>query len=647
MTETALFIGVILLALGVVAATLPRCLRIGLWGQAAGVLLCGVAAVSLFVHRGFLGASFVSGLHPSLGIDSLTAFFIIVIAATATPVLIFATRSVAHNRHPHAIGALTGAFVGSLLLVVCARDLSTFLAGWELMTLIPALTILVNQSGRPVRRAVFVYLAMTHLGGAFVWLALILLSHAGILGNPELFSHQSQLFQTFVWLAAVIGFGTKAGLMPMHTWLPRAHPVAPAHISALMSGVMIKVALYGLIRVLFDWTTGAPPWVAVLVIGVGALSSLGGIFYAVFERDLKRLLAFSSVENAGIITLGIGASLLFANTGQPLWSSLAFAAALLHTLNHAVFKGALFLGAGAIDHAVHTHDLDHLGGLIKRMPWTGVFFIIAALAIAGVPPLNGFVSEWLTLQAFIHLALSHGTISWIGPLGVLALAGTAAMAALCFVKVIGLALLGPPRSVKVAEATEVPWEMRAAPGLLALMCVGLGAAPGILLPRMTALRGGVETVATNWEANLPHTGGLPVITIIVALIFFAILLTWMRRSRVAAPAPTWACGQDVIPALNWTSDAFTKPLQLVFRRVLRPSHNIKVHRVHGVIQTASYRTATPHLFDTLLYTPTVALAMRLAEWMRHLQSGSLRTYTLHLAGLVGLLLLLARIGVVQ
>src|SRR6476646_3366819 len=272
------------------------------------------------------------------------------------------------------------------------------------MTLVPAAAILVLRSDSGVRHAVFVYLAVTHLGGAGVWICVLVLAHYGAMGAPGALAAQGAGVQALIVVAAIVGFGTKAGLMPLHSWLPRAHPVAPSQVSAVMSGVMIKVALYGLIRVLFEWAAPAPLWAGLVVLGLGLLSALGGVLYALVQHDLKRLLAFHSIENVGIVALGLGASILFAAQGDATWAAIAFAAALLHILNHAVFKALLFLAAGAFERSVGSLDLDHIGGLLRRMPWTGGAFLVGGLAIAGVPPLNGFASEWLTLQALLHAA---------------------------------------------------------------------------------------------------------------------------------------------------------------------------------------------------------------------------------------------------
>lgn len=604
-----------------------------------------VAATVLFTNTS-IGSTFVNGIHPSVGVDPLSAFFLFVVAATAVPVLVYATGYLTHEPRRGALGALTGAFLVAMCLVICARDVSTFLAGWELMTLIPAVAILVHRTDRDVRQAVFVYLSITHLGGVGVWLCLILLSNAGALADPAMFGQQAGALQWTIWIAAVIGFGVKAGLMPAHTWLPRAHPVAPSHFSALMSAVMLKVAIYGLIRVLFLWASPVPVSVAVLVLCLGALSAVGGVLYALFQRELKCLLAFSSIENIGIIALGLGASLLLAAGDQPVWASIAFAAALLHTLNHAVFKSLLFLGAGAVQRSTHRLGIDHLGGLLKRMPWTAGFFILGAMAIAGLPLLNGFVSEWLTLQALIHMALDNASAPWAGPLAAAALAATTALAVLCFVKVVGLTFLGQPRTRNASKATEVGWEMRTGQGMLAAMCVVLGVLPALLLPTLAGLRGVPVEVPTGLGLELPGTGGLPMPAILLALLATVTVLVFLRGRRPTAPAaPTWVCGQIPEPSQRWTSAAFSKPLRMSWDALLRPVRQVSVRRQGGITQSVKYRSDVPHLFDTKLYAPAdKALSNGFAR-ARRLQSGRLRNYATYLVALLGVLLLLARLGV--
>ena len=308
--------------------------------------------------------------------------------------------------------------------------------------------------------------------------------------------------------------------MPLHVWLPRAHPIAPAPVSALMSGVMIKVALYGLVRVLVEWVGVLPVWFGVLVLAVGALSAVGGVVYALFQHDLKRLLALHSIENVGIIVLGLGACLVLRARGADSWAAFALGAALLHTVNHAVFKALLFLGAGAFERAVGSLELDRLGGLLRRMPWTGGAFLVGAMAIAGLPPLNGFASEWLTLQALLHVtAYGHVGDGIAGAVALAALAATAALALFCFVKVVGLVLLGPPRSDAAAAAEEAPLPMRAALVLPRRASASCSASrPACSSARSSGSRPGRPACRPQTGLDLPGTGSLPTVWIAVVLV---------------------------------------------------------------------------------------------------------------------------------
>src|SRR5437868_2247025 len=435
--------------------------------------------------------------------------------------------------------------------------------------------------------------------------------------------------------------------MPLHLWLPRAHPLAPAPVSALMSGVMIKVALYGLVRVLVEWDGVLPTWFGVLVLGVGALSAVGGVVYALFQHDLKRLLALHSIENVGIIVLGIGACLVLRARGADQWAAFALAAALLHTVNHAVFKALLFLGAGAFERAVGSLEIDRLGGLLRRMPWTGAAFFVGAMAIAGLPPLNGFASEWLMLQALLHVPVyAHVADGVAGALALGALGATAALAVFCFVKVVGLVLLGPSRTDAAAAAVESPPAVRAALGFLALACVALGVAPGLLLGALVGLAPWADAAPTHAGLHVPGTGSLPAVGLAVMLIGGTAVLARLRGGRSAAPAPTWACGQLVGPALHWTSAGFTKPLRLVLEAVLRPQREITVRTEGGVVQEVSYSGRVPHLIDERVYAPVTRLSLAAAGHARRMQTGSLGTYVVYLIALVLVLLASARPGVI-
>jgi hydrogenase-4 component B len=635
--------GALLLLAGAAVAGATRSLREGMLLQAAGATLIGIAGGAVLWGGDAIGSQFGGGIHPALGIDRLSGVYLLMLGIACGPVLVFAAGSLDASARGRAVGALTGVFVAVLVLMLCARDVFTFLAAWELMTLLPAAIILIWRNEERARRGVFIYVAVTHLAGAGAWVALLVLAEHGALGGHALDASSSS--GVLVAVAALIGFGAKAGVMPLHVWLPRAHPLAPAHVSALMSGVMIKVALYGLMRVLVDWLDRPPLWLGVTVVALGALSALGGVIYALFQHELKRLLALHSIENIGIILLGLGAALVLRERGEPAWAGVAFAAALLHTINHAVFKALLFLGAGAFERAAHDLQLDRLGGLLRRMPWSGAAFLIGAGAIAGIAPLNGFVSEWLTLQALLHLALTHSVAAGIaGALALAALALTAALAVYCFVKVVGLVLLGPPRRAATADAVEAPWAMRCGLLVLAVWCVLLGAVPGPLFARCAAILPGAAGLSGGARLHPPGTGGLPTLALAIALVCLVAALRLARGRRSAAPAPTWACGQRVEPALNWTGAGFTKPVRLVLESLLRPEREITVGIEGGIVQSVSYRGRVPLLIEERIYAPVAAAALRSAGWARMLQSGRLSVYALYLTGLLLALLALARLG---
>jgi hydrogenase-4 component B len=627
--------GALIVGLGGTLTAVKGQLRSGLTVQAAGMTLLGASGAGVLFGGESVGAAFHEGVSPALGIDPLSGFFLLLLALTAVPTLVYARAYLRADAASRVVGALIAAFLLALAGVLVARDVTVFLGFWELMTLVPAAAILVGRRDAAVRSAVQAYVAITHLGGAGVWLALLALAAPGTLGVTG---------QTLVAIAALIGFGTKAGLVPLHVWLPRAHPVAPAPFSALMSGMMVKVALYGLIRVEFEWLGTPPRWLGLVLLAAGLLSALGGALWALLQRELKSLLAYSTIENVGIAVTGLGASILLRD---PLWAALAFAGALLHIANHAVFKVLLFLGAGAFERATGGLDLDRLGGLARRMPWTGAAFGVGCLAIAGLPPLNGFASEWLTLQALAHLAFDGPT--GLGLAGAAALAGIAATAALAlvgFVTVAGLVLLGKPRTEAAATAVEAPVEMRAAVVALAGLCGVLALVPGALLPTLAGLLPGTEGdyYSDSFGLDLPGTGALPTPAIAVALIAATALLVRLRGARRAAPAPTWVCGQPSTPALAWTSAGFTKPLRLVLEAVLRPRRTLEVVRAGGIVQRIHYSRAVASPADRLLYRPAIRVALTGAALARRLQTGNVRTYAAYLLALVIGLLALARSG---
>ena len=646
MIGTLLAAGLVVVGVGSVLPFASRTVGPALTAQALGVALVGLAGLSVFASGDELGSPFTSELEPRLGVDPTSGYFLFVLGLVGAPAVVFATRYLAGDTRGRVTAGLTGVFLLVLALVLCARDPLTFLAAWELMTLVPAAIILVGRHDREARSSVFVYIALTHLMGAGTWIAVLLLADAGAFGGGTAVETGSST-QIAIAIAALVGMGTKAGLVPLHTWLPRAHPIAPAHVSALMSGVMIKMAVYGLVRVLVEWLGDLPTWYGVVVVVVGGASAVIGVVYAIFQHELKRLLAFHSIENIGIIVLGLGACLLLHGSGADDWAGVALAAALLHTLNHAVFKGLLFLGAGAFEKAAGSLEIDRLGGLLQRMPWTGGAFLVGAMAIAGLPPLNGFASEWLTLQSLLAVPANGGVAEGLaGAIALGALAATAALAVLCFVKVVGLVLLGQPRRARLEDVADAPFPMRAAVAVLAVACVVLGIVPGVLAGPLAGLAPWATDDAPSSALEVPWDDALPAPGIVLVLVAGTGLLAAARGRRRAAPAPSWACGQLVGPELQWTSAGFTKPLRLVLEAVLRPTRDVSQSVRGGVLQEVRYEGHVPHLFDTHLNRPITRAGLWAAARARRVQSGSLTAYVAYLVALVIVLLAAVRTGVI-
>jgi hydrogenase-4 component B len=603
-------------------------------------LLAGAAVAGLGFWRGAAVSLDLSAAAPFpfvLALDRLSAFFLLLICVVAAPVTLFSVSYV--ERHYQGarrawFWILLPLFVGSMVLVVTASTAFAFLFGWELMTVFSAGLILIDGDSDQRRHDLFIYLLMMHAGAAAVVAAFLLfLPGAPGLGFAAMRAAGAGMpaaMRSALFLLAFVGFGAKAGLIPLHLWLPRAHPMAPSPVSALMSGVMLKTAVYGFVRLTFDFLGGGPAWWGYLVLTAGAVSGVLGVLYAIAEHALKRLLAYHSVENIGIIYLGLGASLLFLAHGASVWATLALMAALLHALNHALFKSLLFLGAGAIADSTHTLDIEELGGLQKRMPVTGAAFLIACCAIVGLPPFNGFVSEWLTFRSFLGGAtLANIPAAVVLPLmaGVLALIG--GLAAACFAKVYGVAFLGRPRSTEAEHATEVPLAMRISMAVLAACCVVIGVAPAFLLrPLGATITGFVPGAAMPMEAlSLAHI--LPWIAIVVVL--FVLAATAMRKlKRVTS---TWACG---LPGLDrrmqYTSTAFSKPLRRVFSQVYKPDRTVEVAPAGAPYFPASitYRSVRTTSYERALYRPAMDAVVAWANGLRRLQTGNIQVYLLYI-----------------
>lgn len=610
--------------------------------------LVGAAVGGVCLWRGIDMAVNLSGFAPlpfALALDRLSAFFLFLICAVAAPVVLFSTSYV--ERHYEGLRrawlwVLLPWFLLSMVVVVTASTAFAFLFGWELMTLVSAGLVLTDGDSEQRRHNVFIYLLMMHAGAAAVFAAFMLfLPHAAGLDFTAIRAAVALMppgMRTAVFLLAFVGFGAKAGIIPLHLWLPRAHPIAPTPVSALMSGLMLKTAVYGFVRFAFDFLGGGPGWWGYLVLAAGALSGVLGVLYAIAEHDLKRLLAYHSVENIGIIYLGLGTALVFAAHNAPGWAALALCAALLHSLNHALFKSLLFLGAGAISDATHTLDIEELGGLLRRMPSTGAVFLIACCSIVGLPLFNGFVSEWLTFQSFLAGAtLTNVPAAVVLPLmmGVLALIG--GLAAACFAKVYGVAFLGRPRSSGAEQARDVPLAMRAAMLALAGACVMIGVFPGVILQPLAAV---VQEIVHG--AALPdELASLGRVMPWVACALAAIVAGVAAVRRAVRTTPTWACGLPGLDSrMQYTSTAFSKPLRRVFAQVYRPERSVEVLPVGQPYFPASisYRSVRTTSFEKALYRPAVDAIVAIGHRLRRLQTGNIQVYLLYVfLALIGVL----------
>lgn len=609
-----------------------------------GAMSFGVSGLSLlsFLPGTLYSVSLSSLFDFSFYGDSLAGFFMIVISILALAVSIYSIGYTREVKNKGLMGFLYNLFILSMYGVVLSGNVITFLILWETMSIVSYFLVTFDRDEGSAKAGLF-YAVMTHFGTAFiVVLFLMLYGQTGSMNFSEMKALSSRLpenLKFLIFLFSIIGFGTKAGIVPLHTWLPRAHPTAPSNISALMSGVMIKTGIYGFVRVVIDTIGGGPEWWGLVIIAIGAASSILGVLYALMEHDLKRLLAYHSVENIGIILLGLGAAMMFKSGGLYSLSALALAAGLYHTLNHALFKGLLFLGAGSVMHAAHTKNMEDMGGLIKSMPYTGLFFLVGSVSICALPPFNGFVSEWLTYQALLSGFTSPLIASKIiSPLGGAALALTGALAAACFVKAFGISFLGMPRSSHAENVKESSTTMIAGMFVLALLCLLFGIFPGAVItavsPAVFLLTGshgvsaekGFLLIGKTAAAVSPPAILIMVIIMSAAAALFVYTLGGKRRTVYR---DSWDCGISALTSrMQYTATAFTKPLKMIFRRIYLPRREINVaYNIKPFfVRSIAYSGEITPFFEKYIYDPFMRLIHTVALKARLLQSGSLHLY---------------------
>jgi hydrogenase-4 component B len=596
--------------------------------------------------------------------DALSCFFVVVVSLVGLAISLYSIGYASAYYGRKSVRWMTAFFNALLLattLVFLAGNVWLFLIAWELMALLAYALVTFEHENLETRRAGVLYFIMSHLDAVCILLGfLILFQGAGDFGFAGLRGVGTRLpagQRDAAFLLFLLGFGIKAGLVPLHVWLPVAHPVAPSNISALMSGVLIKTGIYGLVRVCFEFLGPPPQWWGVLLLAAGTVSAVLGVLYALMEHDLKRLLAYHSIENIGIIVMGIGASLLFAHAGNSLLSGLALAAGLYHTINHGSFKGLLFLGAGAVLHATHTRNMEEMGGLVRRMPHTAFWFLLGAVAISALPPLNGFISEWLTYQALLQ---GFGVVDslWrvMFPLGGAMLALTGALASACFVKAFGISFLAQPRSQAAAQAKEVAATMRWGMALLGGACLWLGLFPTVFLrvldPVTQQLAGerlsARLSLANGWVLSAPGASAGSVSTAAIALLGVSFLLVPLAlrvllggRSRIHR-GPTWDCGlRGLTPRMEYTATGFSKPLRMIFKALFRPHREVQREYEFSPYFAKSLRfeSHVEEVFEQRIYRPVRLWILRGSRRVRALQQGSLQLYLLYIfLTLLGLLL---------
>jgi hydrogenase-4 component B len=631
-----------------------------------GSILASAVTITAAIHvlaagrplDGVLLQHAASGILLSYSVTPLSAWFLMVFGLIAVPVAVYSAGYFAHSipaSRMAVVGSGFNVMLGAVEVVFVAGDVITFLCAWEIMTLSTAALVATEHEERASRLAGYLYLVMSHVGtGCLLAGFLTLAAASGSLTLSSLLAGNLVwgVTRDVVFVLFLLGFGVKAGVTPFHVWLPEAHPAAPSSISALMSAVLVTAGVYGLIRVCaFGLGNPAVGW-GLTLMGLGTLSAILGVLYALTECDLKRLLAYSTIENVGIMVLGVGAGMLAMAFGRTGLATLAVAASLAHVLNHAVFKGLLFLGAGSVVMRTGTRQLEEYGGLLRRMPWTGFFFLVGAMAIAGLPLLNGFVSEWLLFQALlVGFGSTPGLIRLNYPLGAAMLALTSALAAACFVKAFGISFLALPRSAAAADAREAPRSMLAPQALLAALCLGLGLAPGAVLLALrsvlASLRGlepatnlawgpvGMTSQISSFDHVVPALLGVALLGAVVT----GVLAT--RAGWAIRHAPTWGCGGDLSARTEYTATAFSKPLMMIFGAVYRPTRQVEaIAEVSPYFpHEVRYRSQIEPTFERYIYGPLLRGVLRVANGMRVLQAGSLHAYLAYVL-VLGVLLLL-------
>ena len=666
MVVAALSCVLVLLALAPLAIAVRASSRASILIYGACLLvtltLAIIALLALLGHAGPATAVTLPLGLPWLGahfrIDALSAFFLLVIDLGGAAASLFALGYGRHEEEPGRILPFYPAYLAAMNVVLLAADAFSFLVAWEVMSLASWALVIAHHRDSENLRAGYVYLLMAGFGTLMLLLTFGLLAAGSGSYDFETIraAHPTAGAAALVLILALLGAGSKAGLVPLHAWLPLAHPAAPSHVSALMSGVMTKVAVYGFVRIVFD-LVGAPAWWwSMPVLALGAASAVMGVLYALMQRDLKRVLAYSTIENIGIVFVALGLALAFEASAMESAAALALTAALLHVFNHSLFKNLLFCGAGAVLAATGERDLEKLGGLIHRMPQTAFVFLIGATAISALPPLNGFVSEWLTFQAIL---LSPQLPSWglklmVPAVGAL-LALSAALAAACFIRVFGIAFLGRPRSAAATAAHETDTNSLSAMYALAALCFVAGILPGLFIDALapvTRLIVGHSMQAQSaleWLSIVPiaesrssYNGLLVFVFMAMSGLIAAFIIHRLASDRIRR-GPAWGCGYpDAGPRTQYSADSFAQPIRRVFGTLIFSARENGEMPPPGSVAPARLTVTLRDPVWDWLYAPISGFIAYAGEKLNTLQFLTIRRYlSLVFAALVLLLLVLA------
>lgn len=630
------------------------------WGSffaVSGSLWGLVFAISTLISGRDL--SFVVGgssfplLSLSLHIDMFSAFFVFVIALIALFCSVYGFGYVKHYYKKYNIGRM-GFFynlvIASLFFIVTASNGLFFVIVWEIMSIASYFLVVYDHREKENVKAGALYLIMCYVATVCIILSfLFLFQYTGSFDFQVIragAAHIPLAIKNTVFVLAMIGFGIKAGVIPFHIWLPSAHPAAPSHVSALMSGVMIKTGIYMMFRIFLDLLQPVPAWWGLTLLIIGSVSSLLGVLYALTEHDLKRLLAYHSIENIGIILLGLGASLTFSSLGMPSLALLGLAASLFHTLNHATFKSLLFLSAGSVINQMHTRNMEEYGGLIKYMPQTALFFLIGSMAISALPPFNGFFSEWLTFQSlFQGIASLDFSTKWIFILAAGALAFTGGLALACFVKAFGASFLARPRSPEVAHAKESSISLRIGMGGLAVCSLLFGIFSGYLTSVFENIGKGFQIfhdtapfVSTSAAQEITVGNGFASVSAPSLLGFFLIVLVLVvlvvkfviNKNQKVTTGATWDCGTDLGPRMEITATGFARSIILIFKGILKPSiqHEVEYHDSESryLPKSRAVVLSVRDLYHTYLYEPLHRGVESLARRTKSIQTGNVNVY---------------------